>query len=145
MRSPGNGHGPGLAQNVAQQKCEEGDGENGDEPGEQPPEKFHRGEEFLVEEPGDLEQQEKCGGQGYRQSARGGPADGPSAKEIEIDSFGFGRIGNVGVGEGLDGAESIVAVMLQRGGIGVSEIVEGSVVLDYVAESVSLGICLYAV
>ncbi len=60
--------------------------------------------------------------------------DRPTTEEIEIDSFGFGRIGNIGVGEGLHRGEGVVAVMLQCGGIGVSEIVAGCVVVDNVAD-----------
>src|SRR5271156_1118059 len=103
MRGPGNGHGAGFAQNEIQKKREASDDEDGDEPCKKSPEKFQSGEALLVQEPGDFEQQEKCGGHGDRESARGGPADGPAAEQIEIDSFGFWRTGNVGVGEGLDG------------------------------------------
>ena len=99
---PGNGHGASFAQNEAQKKRENGDGENGDRPGEKSPEKFRAGEEFFVKQPGDFEQQEKYGRQGDRDGASGGPVDGPSAKEIEIDRLGFGRIGNIGVGEGIE-------------------------------------------
>src|SRR5271156_5695961 len=125
MRGPGNGHGAGFAQNETQKKSENGDGENGHEPSAKSPQKFHRSEALFVEEPGDFQQQEKCSGESDGEGARGGPANGPGAEEIEIDSIGFRRIGNIGVGEGLDGAEGVVAVMLQRGGVGIFEIVEG--------------------
>src|ERR1700735_2322401 len=118
MRRPEDGDGAGFAQYVAQKKRDNGEGDDGDGPGEKSPEKFRAGEAFFVENPGDFQQQEKCGGQGDRQSASRGPADGPAPEKIEIDSFGFRRIGNVGVGEGLERTERVVAVMLESGGVG---------------------------
>ena len=134
MRGPGNGHSAGFAQNVAQQKCEDGDGENRDEPREETPEKFDRVEKLFVEEPRDFQQQEKCCGEGDGEGARSGPANGPTAEEIKIDCFGFRRIRDIGVGKGLERAEGVVSVMLQRGGIGVCEIIERRMVMDYVAD-----------
>src|SRR5580693_2487692 len=60
--------------------------------------------------------------------------DGPGAEEIEIDRFGFGGIGNVGVGEGFERREGVVTVMLPCGRISVCEIIAGRMVMNDIAD-----------